>query len=161
MKKMVLTAAVVGAFLGGCSPFAFNIKNYTYEEEALYKAWREVSSHKYIYDFGEYWESPQEFEARGGGDCEDFAIDLVYRLGETASAVCVLNADGGLHEIVKFKGLYLEPQRFGMYYNKKDLKILWETNYTDTLAMATLWGIKSLGKTNSREHDTCLSAFGG
>jgi hypothetical protein len=161
LKKTVLAAAVVGVLLEGCSPFALNIRNYTYKEEALNKVWREVSSYRYIYDFGEYWESPMEFETRGGGDCEDFAIDLVYRLGDTASSVCIQNSDGGFHEIVKFNSRDLEPQRYGMYYEKKNLKILWEMSYADTIGVATLWGIKSLKKTPPKEHDSCSSAFSG
>ena len=143
MKKTMLAATLIGTFLAGCSPFAFNAKGYIYKEENLYTAWAKVSSHKYIYDIGEYWASPAEFETRGGGACEDFAFALVYRLGKNASAVCIMKPDGQFHEIVEYNGRFLEPQRFGMYYEKKDLTILWVTNYDEVMSISTLWGVKS------------------
>jgi hypothetical protein len=161
LKKKVLAVLVVGVILEGCSPFALNIRDYSYMEETLSRAWREVSSHKYIYDLGEYWASPREFEARGGGDCEDFAIALVYRLGKTASSVCIKNARGGFHEIVKFNDRYLEPQKYGMYYEKEDLEILWEVNYDNTMRAATLWGVKLLNESPPKEYDSCFSALDG
>lgn len=161
MKKVVYAVTLIGALLTGCTPFALNIRGYTYREEDLANAWRNVSSQKYIYDFGEYWASPMEFESKGGGDCEDFAIALVYRLGKTASSVCIRNPNGGFHEIVKFNGHYLEPQVYGMYYEKKDLTILWEIDYDTTMLAATLWGAKSLEEYPGAEHDSCGTAFGG
>jgi len=170
VKKAVLAATVMSAFLAGCSPFAINTKGYLYKEEDLYSAWKKVSSQKYIYDVGEYWESPAEFEARGGGDCEDFAFALVYRLGKNARAVCIKKPDGSFHEIVQYNDRFLEPQRFGMYYEKKDLKVLWVTDYDETMSVATLWGIKSPQvaspypappSATPLEKDSCIAAFSG
>jgi len=176
LKKSILAATVIGAFLTGCSPFAFNTKGYAYKEEDLASAWAKVASHKYIYDVGEYWSSPVEFDARGGGDCEDFAFALVYRLGRDARSVCVRKPDGEFHEIVEFNDRYLEPQRFGMYYEKKDLTIVWVMDYDETMSVSTLWGVKSLRTvsqdssppdttppTQARQHekDSCVAALSG
>ncbi|MDX9827770.1 MAG: hypothetical protein RBT73_08475 [Spirochaetia bacterium] len=144
MRKSLLAAAIASAVLAGCAPFAFNQKGYTYNEEDLLSAWSEVASNKYYYDFGEYWKSPSEFDSKGGGDCEDFAIALVYRLGREASSVCVMESDGDFHVIVKYRDRFLEPQRLGMYYEKKDLNILWIMDYDKTMSISTLWGVKSL-----------------
>ncbi|HWR11293.1 MAG TPA: hypothetical protein VN445_05705 [Rectinemataceae bacterium] len=169
MKKAIVPAMVIGAFFAGCSPFAINTKGYTYIEENLRDAWKDVASHKYINEDVEYWASPMEFEARGGGDCEDFAFALVYRLGRSSSSVCVLNPKGGFHEIVKFKDRYLEPQRYGMYYDPKNLTILWATNYDETMSMVTLWGAKQTDAASfqtlasrqapARERDSCVEGF--
>lgn len=159
--KKAIFAAVIGAVFAGCSPFAFNSQGYSYNEENLYTAWKKVSSYKYIYDVAEYWSSPAEFDARGGGDCEDFAFALVYRLGKDARAVCIRNQQGALHEIVEFNGRFLEPQRFGMYYEKNAITVLWVMNYDETMSVSTLWGVKSLETTPPREKDTCIEAFGG
>lgn len=36
---------------------------------------KRINQHyEYITETGDYWKSPKEFEADGGGDCEDFAI---------------------------------------------------------------------------------------
>lgn len=165
MKKAVVAAMVLGAVLAGCSPFALNIRGYIYREESLDSAWRKVASQEYIRDFGEYWASPMEFESRGGGDCEDFAIALVYRLGKSAKSVCVRLPSGDFHEIVKYDGRYLEPQKFGMYYDKEDLTILWEISYDATMLASTLWGAKTLGEDRPAEQpaerDTCSHAFAG
>ena len=166
MKKAVLAATVISALLAGCSPFAINTKGYTYKEEDLFSAWKKVSSQKYMNDFGEYWESPVEFEARGGGDCEDFAFALVYRLGKSARAVCVKRPDGTLHEIVWYKDRFLEPQRFGLYYEKSSITVLWVMDYDETMRVSTLWGIKSPQAasptmTKPREKDSCVAAFSG
>lgn len=166
MKKAIFAVLVIGAFYAGCSPFAINIQGYAYIEENLRDAWKDVASHKYINEQVEYWASPMEFEARGGGDCEDFAFALVYRLGRSASSVCVLNPKGGFHEIVKFKNLYLEPQRYGMYYDPKNLTILWATDYDETMSLVTLWGAKHADEASSQisfsgqvpswERDSCV-----
>ena len=155
----MFVVAIIGAFLTGCSPFAFNVKGYSYKEEDLFSAWRKVSSHRYIYDPIEYWSSPAEFEAKGGGDCEDFAFAMVYELGREARAVCIRKPDGQFHEIVEYRDHFLEPQRFGMYYEKKDLTILWVANYDETMSLSTLWGIKSPEPTSSRERDSCVESF--
>lgn len=162
----MLAATLVGTFIAGCSPFAFNTKGYSYREENLETAWDKVAAHKYIYDVGDYWASPAEFEARGGGDCEDFAFALVYRLGRKARAVCVLKPDGQFHEIVEYNGLFLEPQRSGMYYEKKDLTILWISDYDQTMSVLTLWGMKSTPSASAQaglqyERDSCNQAVGG
>lgn len=144
LRKSLFALTLIGTMLVGCSPFAFNVRGYSYKEENLYDAWAKVSSSRYSWDFGEYWSSPAEFEAKGGGDCEDFAIALVYRLGKDASFVCTRKTNGDFHVIVKYKDLFLEPQRFGMYYEKKDLKILWVLDYDETMSISTLWGAKQV-----------------
>lgn len=160
MKKAMIAATFIGTFLAGCSPFVFNSKGYSYKEENLATAWDNVAAHSYIHEIGEYWASPAEFEARGGGDCEDFAFALVYRLGRHASAVCIRKPDGQFHEIVKYNGRFLEPQRSGMYYELKDLNIMWMTDYDQTMSAATLWGMKSPSATFPHENDSCIQAFG-
>jgi len=157
MRKSLIAVTVLGAVLTGCTPYALNFKGYSYKEENLYVAWAKVSAHKYFYDMGEYWSSPSEFEAKGGGDCEDFAIALVYMLGRNASSVCVRKPDGSFHEIVKYGDRFLEPQRFGMYYEKEDLNILWVMNYDETMSISTLWGSKQADYAPEIEKDSCTA----
>lgn len=145
--------------LAGCSPFAFNIQGYSYKQENLYDAWSKVSANRFIWDAGEYWSSPAEFEAKGGGDCEDFAIAFVYRLGKEASSVCVRKSNGDFHVLVKYKDRFLEPQRFGMYYEKKDLRIVWVMDYDETMSISTLWGMKQVNSSPKLENDTCTAAY--
>jgi len=158
MRKYLVALAFIGAVLAGCAPYALNLKGYSYKEESLYDAWYGVASKKYIRDFGEYWFSPMEFDAKGGGDCEDFAIALVYRLGRDASFVCVLKPDGCFHVIVKYQGRFLEPQRFGLYYEKQDLNILWVMDYDETMSLSTLWGTKFLKNAPELGKDSCTAA---
>lgn len=112
------------------------------KDEALKIAWLKTASHTYIPEAPrEYWKSHTEFDADGGGDCEDFSSYLVYLLGPEASVV-IIKEDTIIHAIVKYRGFYIEPQRYGIYYT--DAIILWEFNYYETMAISTFWGTKSI-----------------
>lgn len=65
MKKLLLTGLILTTCACTTSPpapqYLKNINN-------------EINSYVYIKDKTDHWASPKEFYAKGGGDCEDFAI---------------------------------------------------------------------------------------
>jgi len=117
MKYLVV--AIILACLVSCSPFGFNPAGYEKMDKNLYTAWDKTSSHKYIAEgkYSQYWKSPKQFEADGGGDCEDFTGYLMYQLGEGEAVIVTCQDDGkeSCHCIIRYRGQYLEPQRLGEY----------------------------------------------
>ena len=131
-------------FLISCEvPFGNNRMGYEELNEPLFSSWRIVSSHKYIPDNNDYWKSPIEFERDGGGDCEDFAIALVYRLGQESSMVFIRTATN-VHALVEWHNFYVDPQIFMSFYRVENIKIIRVYNYDDTMKEATRWGTKAI-----------------
>lgn len=100
-------------------------QDYPYIEDPLDFAWRETSHLNYYHDgpFG-YWQSPHETMSRGGGDCEDIATVLVYRLGREASRVSIKkHSTGTYHSVVLYKGRYLESQEYGKYLHPSSFTV--------------------------------------
>lgn len=128
--------------------FGNNEMNYTSEPtcESLNVAWEITSNFNYIHESKEYWKSPKEFEADGGGDCEDFCIYLMYLLGEEAntSLVKIKLEDGSFHGIVKYGELYIEPQIYRCYYIPSKLNIIEEYDYLFVMNYATNLGSKNI-----------------
>lgn len=58
-----------------------------------------VNSFKYISEKEDYWKSPEEFYADGGGDCEDFSIAKYHLLKDKYDVVLLLG-------VVKSSGIY-------------------------------------------------------
>ena len=59
------------------------------------------------------WSAPTELMRNGYGDCEDFAIFLMYyahRLGYPVMMIIVEQPDGGLHALCTINGKLFEPQ---------------------------------------------------
>jgi hypothetical protein len=141
----VVYGVVLAVMLASCSPFGLNPMGYKVLHEDLDVAWKRVSSMEYIKETnGNYWKSPTEFFNDGGGDCEDFAIALIYLLGPKANLVCISWSDKVHHAIVQYNNIYLEPQVFNMYYSINTITIEIIYNYDDTLCFATDYGRKSL-----------------
>lgn len=124
-----------------CSPFGFNPMGYEVKHEDLNTAWKKVSAMKYIKEEVNYWKSPIEFYADGGGDCEDFSAALIYELGPDASAVCYRREDG-VHCIVLYNGEYIEPIRYGM--RQYPPNILYTLTYYEIMELCTDKGRKRL-----------------
>lgn len=93
----------------------------------LDEAWKQTASFEYIYNDPVNFKQPWQFERDGGGDCEDFALYLCWLLGDDATVIVIEYATGPCHAIVKYRGEYLEPQRYGMYYKElPDHKAVYE-----------------------------------
>jgi len=109
--------------LASCSPFYFNPEGYEILSESLDEAWPKSAALAYIPDENDYWQSPHETEDRGGGDCEDLAVYLMYFLGEDSEFVAVQLAKGR-HALVRYRGMYLEPHKYGTTYNPSEIEPL-------------------------------------
>jgi len=102
---------------------------------------------------GGYWKSPAEFEADGGGDCEDFATYLLYLLGPDSGArMAVISSPGPgapFHAIVQLAdGTLIEPQIYHGYWI--DAVPLWTLEYNTVMHLATN-GKKSLDTTSPED----------
>jgi hypothetical protein len=142
IKAMVMVAA---SALVSCSPFYMNYMGYENLSMPLGEAWIKTSGFRYLNENHAYIKSPFEFERDGGGDCEDFAIYMVYLLGPKASGI-VIKAGEFRHMIVRYDNLYIEPQVHGMYYDKYKLEIIEVLDYFLLMKYSTSMGTKKLGK---------------
>jgi hypothetical protein len=148
MKYIVIV--LLSCLVASCSPFGLNPKGYEKLDENLSIAWGKTSSYKYISEAKgkQYWKSPKQFEADGGGDCEDFTGHLMYYLGEGEAIVVTYKRDGKeyCHCIVRLNGKYLEPQSIGKYYDLNELgwKIVDEYSWNEYMAMITDFGMRNL-----------------
>jgi len=122
-------------------PFGLNLKDYHNNTDILLTAWEKTAQFKYIPDIIDYWKSPIEFESDGGGDCEDFAVYLMYLLGDESEFVGFMREDG-LHAIVRYKGLLIEPQIF--MTTLSDVEIARVYSYREVMQRATFWGMKGI-----------------
>lgn len=143
MKAMILLCFCL--IIASCSPYGFNPMGYEIKNENLDEAWKKVAAMKYIpeSDDKDYWKSPTEFYADGGGDCEDFAIALVYLLGIDAEMLFVRTTTKAFHAIVHYKDMWIEPQEYEVYY--KDVKfsaIVGRYPYKILMLYATYMGSK-------------------
>lgn len=128
MRRIVLLLLAL-TFAACKGPVAYNQSEYPIICEPLNEAWPFVASHAYQEHPGADIKTPDEFDADGGGDCLDFAVNLMYRLGPEASLV-TLRLNGGLHAITGYRGEYLEPQHYGAKYLAADLDILQRVDYS-------------------------------
>ena len=134
---------VIAAICVSCSPFGLNPMGYEVLHEDLDTAWRKVSAMKYIPEDGNYWKSPVEFFRDGGGDCEDFAIALVYLLGPDSKSIRIYWPPY-YHFIVEYDNKYIEPQCYGYEYFPSDITIVNTFSYSYSITMATVTGLKSI-----------------
>lgn len=141
MKTLIL--ATLALSLAACSPFGFNPMGYEVKHEDLDAAWRKVAAMRYIHEDGDYWKSPEEFFADGGGDCEDFAAALIYLLGPDAK-MAIIQDGSGSHAIVIYDGTYIEPQKYCKYYTPDSLAILGVYSFHLVMGWATDYGIRNL-----------------
>ncbi|MGV0982610.1 MAG: hypothetical protein ACOYB0_09635 [Polynucleobacter sp.] len=146
MKLALFVILGLCAMLCGCDPaFGMNPMDYHHHHQELSKAWPFTASFSYQEDYSNYWKSPAEFEEDGGGDCEDFATDLMYYIGKPSSAVEILfHGDTVTHMIVEYHGLYLEPRRVGKYYSRKEFAIIDTWDWDAAMRKCTLAGQKSI-----------------
>lgn len=142
---MKYAAIVLSLFaLASCSPFALG-SEYSESNMDLMQAWANTASYEYSINNEAYFKSPIEFEADGGGDCEDFAAHLIYQIGPKASMVIVKFPEWR-HAIVKYEGMYIEPQYVGTVYFESSLNITAVYDYWETMAFCTMLGTKNIGK---------------
>jgi hypothetical protein len=140
----IIYGVVLVVLLGSCSPFGLNPMGYEVLHENLDVAWKKVALRNYIPENGtNYWKSPAEFFRDGGGDCEDFAVTLVYLLGPDAEVVIEGTNSENCHAIVFYKGMYIEPQKYNKFYTPPT-NILKTWSYSDILWWTTLGGCKSI-----------------
>ena len=126
-----------------CNPYLINTMGYDVLNEDLDAVWLKTSGFEYSRHDEAYVKSPAEFEEDGFGDCEDFAIYMIYHLGPEASMVVVKNESVN-HAIVEYKGLYIEPRNYGKLHNASELEILKIYSYEYIMRLATRWGTKTL-----------------
>ncbi len=121
-------------------------------------AWKTVAMPNHKYLIVDYWQSPDQFENAGGGECVGFAVDLIYHLGPDASfIICNTSfcSSGKKHAIVLYHGHYLEPQICGIYYTIGDGTLLSTENtfsYYEIMSCVTNFGTKDLKSSNSMEN---------
>lgn len=142
--KLFLAALV----LSGCSPFYLNTEGYSVKDGDLEESWKKTASYTYIWeelDAEQYIKSPHEFEDDGGGDCEDFAVYLMYLLGKKSElAGVLLNGTTLFHALVIYNGKYLDPQVYGKYYTKDEFILIKTYNYDYMMFAATNGGTKNI-----------------
>lgn len=120
-----------------------------YESNALSldDAWKRTAiGHTYISeDEGkDHWKSPAEFSADGGGDCEDFAIYMIYWLGEEADMVVLHNlVRKGYHAVVRYRGVLYDSMAYGTVVElSENLLYCEDYSYEYLMAYTTAGGIK-------------------
>lgn len=143
---MKILGLLVGILLlvscGVVTPRSEVLADYPLLAEHPVDSWLQVSVKDFIAEApGEdYWKSPREFEKDFGGDCEDFAVDLLYHIGPEASLVLLRrrgDAPGSaLHATVKWHGHLWEPQYFGLEYPLTNVWIVAEYPYIVALRAA-------------------------
>ena len=107
MKRYILLACFAAIALSSCT-FGLNPMGYQVKHGDLESSWKYVASFEYQDDPEGYWKSPMEFERDGGGDCEDFATDLMYYLGpESQLYIVKLNWFDDYHAIVYYNGRFI------------------------------------------------------
>ncbi len=126
--------------------FGLNKLDFTRLSTDLDTAWQQTAAFSYFIDTTNDWKSPKEFEHDGGGDCEDFAVHLMYYLGDTSSLYIVkLQSHGTYHAIVLYDGQYLEPQIFSRVYDPSEFEIAYHLGYAATMLFVTNGGSKFIG----------------
>jgi hypothetical protein len=148
MKYIIYLAA--SFILFSCSsPFLINTEGYSAHGEgmSLEEAWKKTSQFTYMEnDENNYWKSPHEFEADGGGDCEDFCIYLMYLTGRGTLINCTVFPRTTTHYVVYIDGKYIESIIYHRIYSKSRLTIIDEISWYDTMLRATLAGVKTIEK---------------
>lgn len=139
------SAIFLAALCASCAPFGINVKGYEAMSEDLDTAWTKSSSFAYYPDPEGYWKSPMETERDGGGDCEDIATYLMYRLGDEASLVIVqLNGSVKQHALVSYRGFFLEASIFHHYFSRGSFELIKEISYDKAMLTSTNYGTKSV-----------------
>jgi hypothetical protein len=141
-KMKLVLGLLLFTLLVSCSgPFGFNPMGYDVNNMPLEEAWPRVAALEYIPDIdsGDVWKSPRETLRDGGGDCEDFAIYLMYLLGPDSIMEIVYNAND-YHAIVEYHGLHIEPHMEGMFYTTTEFVLLCTYDYYYVMEYATNHG---------------------
>jgi hypothetical protein len=123
--------------LAGCT-MPMDWSNYPEQHDDLMTAWRATAELAYMDDPpGGYWKSPRETERDGGGDCEDLATFMIYRLGPEAALVITYN-----HAVVEYRGQLIEAQYMGSTYPAGSLRVRRRISYYLAMELATDYGRK-------------------
>jgi hypothetical protein len=142
MKTMFVIFSLL--ILTSCEPFFINIQEYEINNMDLDKAWTETSAFQYQIDKDGHSKTPIEFVADSGGDCEDFAIYMMYLLGPESSLIGIIRPSGIGHVIVKYHNQYLEPSLYGWIYDPIKLNIIIEYDYYEVMKIVTFYGARNL-----------------
>ena len=144
VKTRLAVISIVCAILSSCT-FGLNTMGYEVKHGDLESSWKYVASFEYQDDPEGYWKSPMEFERDGGGDCEDFATDLMYYLGpESKLYIVQMNGMESYHAIVFYDGNFIESEMYGIYYTMDDFLISGIYSYKDAMQWATKYGSKDM-----------------
>jgi hypothetical protein len=125
--------------------FGLNLEDYKIGAMDLDNAWKITAAFDYISELGDYWKSPKEFEFDGGGDCEDFAIYLMYLLGPESKLIIVYD-DDYKHALVLWENEFLEPQIYKCKVKLNSNIKYTVSSYNRVMAFATKNGTKSIGE---------------
>jgi hypothetical protein len=152
-KTWALPLLTIASLSSSCDlAFGFNKLDYARLNTDLDTAWRQTASYSYYLDTQNEWKSPKEFEHDGGGDCEDFAVHLMYYLGDSSTLYIVkLKSHGTYHAIVRFDGRYLEPQIFNRVYDPDEFDIAYHVGYAATMLFVTNGGSKFINTADSSQ----------
>jgi len=136
---------VLAVLLGSCSPFGLNPMGYEVLHEDLDVAWKKVSAMKYIAepDGVNYYKSPKEFFNDEGGDCEDFAVALMYLLGDNTELI-IIQLPSSLHALIRYKNQYLEPQIYNRFRSNDTFVISSVYEYNTVMQCCTEYGTRHL-----------------
>lgn len=149
VQKVLKTCALALLAMVGITScdmaFGFNKNEYVRLNTDLETAWRQTASYSYILDTNNRWKSPKEFEHDGGGDCEDFAVHLMYDLGVSSVLYVVrLRGKETYHAIVLYDGKFLEPQIYNQVYDPADFEVAYYRDYFTIMLYATGAGSKRI-----------------
>ena len=143
-----LLAVVAALVFASCSPFGLNVAGYSDKAESLDSAWAKTASYTYIPEGHAHWKSPKQFEADGGGECEDFSGHLLYSLGEGEAVTVAFYQNGERfgHCIIRYHGKYIEPQCYGEYIDieKRGWVIVDEYSWQEVMATITQHGTRKI-----------------
>lgn len=121
--------------------------DYPYLEEPIDKIWIESSRLKYYREFKDEWQSPKETEKRGGGNCRDICVYMIYHLGKDAVLLTGRKYANGLihdkqHAVVRYHGVIYDAVEYGKIYGTNDFVIEFENSYDAVMKLSTAMNTK-------------------
>ncbi len=146
--KAVWLFSLLVILFSSCAPFYLNPKGYEPPQLSMDEAWRKTASFAYMTDKGldEEFKSPIQFEADGGGDCEDFGAYMMYLMGKGEMACLVAYDDNGeiisAHCGIIYDGKIIEPQRYGELVDMSKYTLHMSLSYSYVMSRATQYGTK-------------------
>ena len=136
MKKIVI--ACVALFFVSCSAGLIVVEDVELQFNTIDEIWDYTSTIEYKArpDGVYYWQFPKETFELNSGICADYCTMFQYLAEKAGYNVTILLMTDGeyLHSIVKYDGMYIEPQVKNKYFNmnKWEVKVELDT-YAQTL----------------------------